>query len=147
MRTLRTLLVVLTLALTGVLSGGPAAADPVPQHDLDEAFPLGGGQEVAIRGETLRMRFVSVVEDSRCPATVLCYWPGRARIAVDAWLGDGPATPIVLETYPGPNPGGHPATVGPYTIQLQGLDPSPLSQGESIPTDEYAARVVVWRTG
>lgn len=146
MRFLRAIIVAVAL-LTALPTAGTAVAEPIPEHELDEAFPLGGGQEIAIRGEALRLRFVSVLEDSRCPPTVLCYWPGQAKISVDVRIGDDAPTPIVLTTFPGPNPGGPPATVGPFTIQLQGLDPSPLAMDESIPTDEYAARVVVWRTG
>jgi hypothetical protein len=137
----------LMLALAWVVDGGVALADPPREQQLNEAFPLGGGQVSTIRGQPLRLHFVSVLEDSRCPPTLLCYWPGQAKIAVDAQVGDEPATSIVLDTRPGPNPGGRPVSVGPFTIQLQDLDPSPRSVGEQIPTDEYAAKIVVWRTG
>ena len=108
--------------------GVPAAADPVTTHELNEAFPLGGGQVSTIRGEPLRLHFVSVLEDSRCPPTLLCYWPGQARIAVDAQVGDAPPASIVLDTRPGPDPGGQPVSVGPFTMQLQDLDPSPRTE-------------------
>lgn len=143
----RLLSALLLASVGGMVVGVPAAADPVTTHELNEAFPLGGGQVSTIRGEPLRLHFVSVLEDSRCPPTLLCYWPGQARIAVDAQVGDAPPASIVLDTRPGPDPGGQPVSVGPFTIQLQDLDPSPRTEHEDIPTDEYAAKIIVWRTG
>src|SRR5688572_20468035 len=47
-----------------------------------------GEQKIAVRGE-LKLEFVSVLEDSRCPADVQCIWAGNARVKVKLtdWRG------------------------------------------------------------
>src|ERR1700750_3052405 len=69
------------LALISCHVDRPARAD-VPEFSLNEAFPLGGGQEGLNPGDKLRVRFTDVLEDSRCPTQVACFWTGQARIAV-----------------------------------------------------------------
>ena len=63
------------LALVGWLFSDKAEAEPV-EFGLDQEFTLSGGQEAAITGENLRLRFTDVVEDSRCPMRVECFWTG-----------------------------------------------------------------------
>ena len=59
----------LTVALVGWQVSHQAQADPV-EFDLEQEFPLSGGQEATIAGENLRLRFTDVLEDSRCPTEV-----------------------------------------------------------------------------
>jgi hypothetical protein len=63
------------LALLGliVLSGCAAAPSP-PVLDATAAF----GETAAIDG--IRVRPLSLIEDSRCPAEVTCVWAGRLVI-------------------------------------------------------------------
>ena len=78
----RVWLVAVTVGLT--LAGsqeGRAAADPATVG-LDQDFVLSGGQDASIGGEDLRVRFTDVLEDSRCPALVQCFWTGQARPAL-----------------------------------------------------------------
>ena len=75
------LVAVLALALVGCQFSDKAEAEPV-EFRLDQEFTLSGGQEAVISGENLRLRFTDVLEDSRCPTRVECFWTGQARIAI-----------------------------------------------------------------
>ena len=77
-------------------------------HDprLDQEFVLRGGQEVNIRGTDLRLHFTDVLEDSRCPKQVECFWTGQARIADQSQSrGQGATTTLEFNTNPAPGPG------------------------------------------
>ncbi len=107
----------LVLALAGCQSHA-AQADPI-EAGLDQEFVLHGGQEVTIRGADLRLRFTDVLEDSRCPTEVECFWTGQARIAVDAEHGQGAPTPVEFNTNPAPGQGKLTNEVGDYTVELK----------------------------
>ncbi len=87
------------------------------------------------RGETLRVqinkekrfpknkltvRFVELVEDSRCPTDTNCIWAGNAKIKVRV-SKNGRSHDLTFDTN-GPQSS---ATVEGYSIKLVGLTPSP----------------------
>jgi hypothetical protein len=118
-----------------------ARAD-VPEVSLNGPFPLSGGQEVLIPGEKLRLRFTDVLEDSRCPTRVECFWTGQARIAIEVLPdGAGPTT-VEFNTNPAPEQTVKAATVGAYSIELQSLDPYPQMPDDPIAFEDYRATLV-----
>lgn len=138
-------------ALTGTLLAGcgldpTAAADPV-EAELNTEFVLPGGQEATIRGEDLRLRFVDVLEDSRCPTQVECFWTGQARIVVD--INAAGSNPVSAEFNTNPAPGQNvtTATVGDLTVELRSLEPYPETVEQSIPLGDYQAVLYVVRGG
>jgi hypothetical protein len=133
--------VLLGLALLGCQGGGPARAD-VPEFSLNDAFTFGGGQGGQIPSEKLRVRFADVLEDSRCPTQVDCFWSGQTRIAVSVQPDGSGATTVVFNTNPAPGQTLKLATVGQYTIELQSLDPYPQAP-EPITFEDYRATLVV----
>ncbi len=54
-------------------------------------------------GENLRLRFDDVLEDSRCPKGVECFWTGQARIAIRV-LQAGDSTTAGIQHQPRPRP-------------------------------------------
>ena len=50
---------------------------------IGEDFSLHIGQSASIRGEELQIKFLEVVEDSRCPTGVTCIWEGRVSCLVE----------------------------------------------------------------
>lgn len=50
---------------------------------LGQESSLRVGQSVTISGEELEIRFVEVVEDSRCPRDVTCVWEGKVSCIVE----------------------------------------------------------------
>ena len=128
-------------ALAGCQFTQRADADPA-SYTVNEAFGLGGGQEAVIRGENLRLRFDDVLEDSRCPKDVECFWTGQARIVIRA-LQAGDSTTLEFNTNPAPGQNRQSIPLGDYTIQLWSLDPYPRSPDHSPPLEDYRASLVV----
>ena len=142
----RTLVVIATLVF--VLAGcqsHAAQADPI-EAGLGQEFVLGGGQQVAIRGTDLRLRFTDVLEDSRCPTDVECFWTGQARIAVDAGLGQDTPTSLEFNTNPAPGQGKLTNDLGGYTIELKSLDPYPKTPDDSPALTDYSATLLVQKS-
>ena len=131
----------LVLALAGCQSHA-AQADPI-EAALDQEFVLHGGQQVAIRGADLRLRFTDVLEDSRCPTDVECFWTGQARIAVDAELGQDTPTSLKFNTNPAPGQTVTQADVAKYSIELLSLEPYPQRPENPIPFEDYRATFTV----
>jgi hypothetical protein len=50
--------------------------------NLGSEVSLAIGETAVVTGENLRVRFLAVTEDSRCPANVLCIQAGRAVMTV-----------------------------------------------------------------
>ena len=77
-----------------------AARADVPEVGLNEPFSLKGGQQGLIASEQLRLRFADVLEDSRCPTQVECFWTGQARIAISAQPEGSGSTTVEFKTQP-----------------------------------------------
>jgi hypothetical protein len=132
------LVAVLGVALAGCQLNREARADPL-EFALDQEFVLSGGQEAAIRGENLVLRFSEVREDSRCPTQVECVWSGQARIALAVRPPVGEPTTVTFTTSPAPSQDNLTAEVGGgYTIWLRALDPYPQTTA-AIPFQDYRA--------
>jgi hypothetical protein len=135
------ILVLLGLALMSRHLDEPARAD-VPQFNLNEAFTLAGGQEGLIPSEKLRLRFAQILEDSRCPTQVECFWTGQARIAISVHPEGGGSTTVEFNTNPAPGQTVKVVDVGQYSIELQSLDPYPQTP-DAIAFEDYRAKLAV----
>ncbi len=56
------------------------------------------GEEKAVGGSVLRLAFVRVLEDSRCPVDAMCVWAGNAAVELGIRAGMGPTYPLKLNT-------------------------------------------------
>src|SRR5688572_27992870 len=72
------LLVFCLLAATACDEKAPTG----PTVPIDRQFTLAPGETAAIEDTGLRVQFVGVTSDSRCPADALCVWVGDAVTAV-----------------------------------------------------------------
>src|SRR3954453_9585316 len=129
------------LALTGCHADEPARAD-VPEFSLNEPLTLSGGQDGLIARENLGLRFAEVLEDSRCPTQVECFWTGQARIAVAVQPAGGDSTTVKFNTNPAPGQTAQVADVGQYRIELLSLEPHP-QRPDSVPFAAYRATLEV----
>ena len=131
----------LGLTLLGCQADEPARAD-VPDFNLDEPLTLSGGQDGQLPSENLRLRFAKVLEDSRCPTQVECFWTGQARIAIAVQPGGGGSTTVEFNTNPAPGQTVKVAEVGQYSIELLSLEPYPQTP-DAIPFEDYRASLIV----
>lgn len=111
-----------------------ASADPVAVG-LDRDFTLGGGQQASVDG--LRVRFADVLEDSRCPARVACFWSGQARLTVVAQSEGDPPTTVEFNTNPAPSQGVSSGRAGEYTLTMRSLEPYPQTPDDATPFEDY----------
>jgi len=140
---MKTWLLIMALLLASVGCQSQAAqADPT-EAGVEQEFVLHGGQEVTIRGTDLRLRFTDVLEDSRCPTEVECFWTGQARISVEAVLGQSAPTTLEFNTNPAPGQGRMTIDVGDYTVELRSLDPYPKTPDDSPALTDYSATLLV----
>ena len=61
---------------------------------LGKQFPLAIGQTAVISGENLKIKFLDVTGDSRCPTGVQCVWAGEVRAEIE--VGDGSSANLTL---------------------------------------------------
>jgi hypothetical protein len=110
-----------------------------PSVPLNQEFTLAPGQAATIQDAAVRVQFVSVSGDSRCPADALCIQGGDALVHVRA--GDGGMQDYELHT------GDEARAVvvhGALRIQLVNLQPYPFSS-RTIAPDDYRATLRVTR--
>ena|SRR5688572_3414500 len=111
------------------------AAAPLP---LKQEFDLKLGQSVVVGEERVKINFVAVAEDSRCPEGAQCIWAGNAKIALTVRKGNAKPTSIELNTGVTPQQTSY---MG-HGIKLTGLRPHP-KVNSSIDKKSYVATLIV----
>jgi hypothetical protein len=104
-----------------------------PEVNLDEEFSLHKGESVGIKGEGLQVKFVGVVEDSRCPRGVTCVWEGRVSCAVEITYNKSIYRIVLTQPGLSEQPAG--TTFENYNIDLR-VEPYPEA-GKDITESEY----------
>ncbi|MCH7626528.1 MAG: PKD domain-containing protein, partial [Chloroflexi bacterium] len=114
---------------------------------------IGSGQTVSVRYGTtlyldhlgLELNIAEVLEDSRCPADVLCIWAGRARVLIGVTSQGEDLGRHELGLEGGSESSGA-ATIGDFEMRLVALDPYPGTTGGVIQRDEYTASLLISAT-
>jgi hypothetical protein len=91
---------------------------------LNQPFSLPLNARAMVKREGLRMEFLTVQEDSRCPTGLDCFWSGRAVVVVNL-IKNGKSLGIVELTH-SPNQSPSQRVAG-YSLQLVELSPYPVS--------------------
>ena len=107
---------------------------------LEREFKLRAGQQVSVKGTRLRIRFVKVENDSRCPTGVACVWAGNAAVRLWVSTGQGGNT-LTLNTNKSPSLADEAQYRG-YKLKLVELSPYPRS-GRKIVAGSYRATLLV----
>jgi hypothetical protein len=103
----------------------------------DEPFTLAFGERARIGGGSVRVRFVKLIEDSRCPNGVQCIQAGRARVRLEVVRGS--RAPMSVEL--GTDPEASVASGGGVTWELQAVAPYPEA-GRERRTGDYVITLV-----
>lgn len=133
---MKTLLLIILFAIVTV----PTMKHSVAENDvqIDQEFRLRVGQEVSLRDTKLKIKFVSVVEDSRCPTGVDCIWHGNGKVQIDIKKSNRKPMSLTLNTYMAPQESAY----GNYIVKLLQLSPYPAS-GKTISPDQYEATLII----
>jgi hypothetical protein len=125
------------LALASLVMWSACSGPSAPTVRLNEEFVLQRGEVAAIGDTGIRIRFVGVEGDSRCPADVVCIQGGDAIVRIEVKSASDPVTPYDLHT-------GNlrPVVHGSLTIALVQLSPYPFST-RPIQPGEYRATLRV----
>lgn len=106
------------------------------QAQLDEPFTLGVSQAAQV--EDLRLIFLRVLEDSRCPVDVVCVWAGNARVELELILAGAGKSRVLLNSLLEPRE----ASFSGYLIQYIDLKPYPKSTQQIDPRAYHLTLVV-----
>lgn len=109
---------------------------------LDESVTLAVGEETAVEGTPLTIRFVEVQEDSRCPTGVDCAWEGVAVTLLEVSDGLEQHT-LTLQARAGMRQS---TGVAGYSLEIGSLAPYP-KYPETIDTAEYRLTLKVTPEG
>jgi hypothetical protein len=129
------IVVALLLAVTACNDANPSS----PTVPLNNQFELAPGQSANVEGAAIRVSFLRVLGDSRCPADVLCVQGGDAIVAIEVDADGSPSVPYELHTGDM-----RPVKHGDLTIELVQLSPYPFSSQTIQPAD-YRATLRVTR--
>ena len=135
----------ISLGITCLVLLGWNAADGSPHSKgrtqvarLGREFRLRARHQVTLKGESLRIKFVEVKEDSRCPADVKCIWAGNAAVRLDVSIRGRGSKSLTLNTT-GNLP---PLDYRGYKIRLVELSPYPRSD-RKIAVVDYVVTLLV----
>ena len=136
-----TALTLMTLALSScdLLSAfGPpdtsTGGDELPSVAMGEEFELAFGGAVQIpEANLVFVRFLDVLEDSRCPLDVTCVWAGNAKVAVELREQGKAANRIELNTTSDPRE----VFFGEYRVDLVRVTP-PKQSTVDLTEQEYS---------
>ena len=112
----------------------------VAEAQAAKTVRLGLNQQKDVYGRKLRIKFLSVVEDSRCPTGTNCIWAGNAKVKVRIIDSKGRSKDFELNT----NLPEKKVSYGGYEIELAGLAPYPNAEGTN--RAAYVATLSVTKT-
>jgi hypothetical protein len=132
MDAMKALLLAVTFAAS-ILSCDGATAPSVP---IDRDFTLAPGDRATVATTGVRIRFLRVEGDSRCPADAVCIQGGDALVKIEVQSSSG-TEPFDLHTG-----SMAPVTSRNLTLALVSLTPYPFSS-RTIKPEEYRATLRV----
>lgn len=128
--------IILSVIILSLIFGGILTA----QTKTGE-FKLRVAQEKTAPGTGIRIKFLNVAEDSRCPTGVNCIWAGVARIKIRLRKNGKAAKDFELNT----NQTDKTAIFEGHELKLAALTPHPRSGGTPIASNAYSAKFTITR--
>lgn len=134
------LFIILGLVFTsGCGSNNPDSINSPTGQRVD----LKTGQTVSITGEDLAIKFLEVVNDSRCPSNVVCVWVGEVTVITEiAYRGSVYQKTLVKSGASGEYVS---TDFQEYEIQFD-VQPYPEA-GKTVREEDYYLKLIVNRTG
>jgi hypothetical protein len=135
---------VLLLGGQGAVYGVARRAGAAQAARVGREFRIRAGRTATLAREGLRLRFVRVATDSRCPTGVDCVWAGNAEVVIEVGARNRRVSKTLrLNTNASPE---RPAEdkYRTYTVKLVGLTPYPRTT-RKIRQGEYTVTLLVVR--
>ena len=119
---------------------GCAAARSVDSRTvaLGAQVMLAPGQTVSVKTTAMKVRFVAVTEDSRCPRDVTCIWAGEVKVALEIQMSKDASQAEITE--------GGSTVADLYRVTLERVEPLPTSTAKIAPQD-YRVTLKIDKTG
>lgn len=105
---------------------------------LNQEFDLHISEQSILHSKELKIEFLAVLEDSRCPEGADCLWEGNAKVRIRAEKNDGKFKIFELNTNLEPIK----INFEDYEIRMITLAPIPKSNTE-IKTENYTATFLI----
>ncbi len=105
-----------------------------------QAVSVCAGKQATAKQSGLKVKFIEVLEDSRCPTDVNCIWAGNAKIKIEVTNKGGGKKILELNT----NSGSKGDQFDGWAIDLVALTPYP-STTTTIDAKDYVAKIVITR--
>lgn len=112
------------------------------QAQRDQTLSVRVNRQKSLGRNNLTIKFVSLVEDSRCAEGTRCVWAGNARIQVRITDARGRSQIFEMNT----GTGAQGASFGGYAVNLTSLEPRPRVNAR-INRNAYTATFSVSRLG
>lgn len=122
----------MVLSLAGCDSANLAESQPQVAV-LGEPFEIDYNQKAIFQDQDITIKFVGVLEDSRCPVEAECIWAGNVKIAL---LFNGQQIKLNSNLKP------RQIAVRGYVVKLVSVLPSP-HVNEKIKKEKYTAKLLV----
>lgn len=133
------LILCLSLLMTQCLEKSTGPAGIVTS---DSVVTLRPGQSALILPDSLKVIFSKIVQDSRCPLSVHCFWPGMAEIELRVSVPGSDPVDIAVGTF-GTGESDHLCSEAfGYVFRLTSLVPYP-EDTDPIPESQYRAELSI----
>lgn len=129
----------LTFILLFVVTGTGYGVGSQKRIRLQHDFELRLGRQAIVKEAGLKVTFVELVEDSRCPEGVDCIWAGNGKIKLTVRKGNRKSVTFELNTMTAPKN----FTYQNYEISLVNLAPYPKINVETKKQDYVATLKVI----
>jgi hypothetical protein len=127
------------LTCLALASCGAARTQETKAVDLGAEVTLAPGTTASVKTTEMKVRFVGVTEDSRCPRDVECFWAGEVKVQLEIMQSSQLASQVeILE--------GGSTVAGGYRVTLVRVEPQPTSTAKIAPQD-YRATVKIDKAG
>lgn len=130
------LAVLCCLALAGC---GTARTQETKTVDPGDQVTLAPGATISLKATEMKVRFIAVTEDSRCPRDVTCVWAGEVKARIEIQHGSQVASPVEILA-------GGSTVAGVYRVTLVRIEPQPTSTARIAPED-YRATLLIEKAG
>ena len=120
-------------------SCGTARTQETTAVDPGAQVTLAPGASVSLKATELKVRFVAVTEDSRCPRDVTCVWAGEVKVRIEIQQASRLASQVeILE--------GRSTTAGVHRVTLVRVEPQAMT-GSRIAPQDYRATLQIDKAG